>query len=240
MTNLTFKLEEFEGPLDLLLYLIGKNKMDLHDIPILELIEQYTQIIRQVQENQLELASEFIAMAARLVQMKSFLLLPRSEEGERMKQELTGELIEYEACRRMAARLGEMQAGVYHVVRKPMTMETDHTYTRRHDPHILLDALAALGGKKTAAAAPRQERFEPLVAAPFVSVASRVVHILRGMVSGRIRRLSQLFGKKESRSQTVATFLAVLELVRAGRLAIDGDEEDMTLERGRLRTQEGD
>ena len=94
MEAITFKLEDFEGPMDLLLYLVSKNKMSLYDISILELIDQYTQIINSLQQNRMEVASEFIEMAARLVQMKSFLLLPRSAEAERMREELTGQLIE--------------------------------------------------------------------------------------------------------------------------------------------------
>ena len=97
METLTFKLQEdnFEGPLDLLLYLVGKNKMNLYDINIMELIEQYTAAIQTMQADKLEVSSEFIDMAAHLVQMKSALFLPRSPEAERMKAELTGRLIEY-------------------------------------------------------------------------------------------------------------------------------------------------
>ena len=76
----------------------------LHNIPILQLIDQYTRTVEQADPDP-ETASAFIEMAAHLVEMKSFLLLPRSEEGERMKQELTGQLIEYDQCRRMAALL---------------------------------------------------------------------------------------------------------------------------------------
>ena len=96
METLTFKLQEdnFEGPLDLLLYLVGKNKMNLYDINIMELIEQYTAAIQTMQADKLEVSSEFIDMAAHQVQMKSALLLPRSPEAERMKAELTGRLIE--------------------------------------------------------------------------------------------------------------------------------------------------
>ena len=85
--ELTFHLEDFDGPLELLLALVAKHKMDLHNIPILQLIDQYTRTVEQADP---ETASAFIEMAAHLVEMKSFLLLPRSEEGERMKQELTG------------------------------------------------------------------------------------------------------------------------------------------------------
>ena len=86
---MTFHLEDFDGPLELLLALVAKHKMDLHNIPILQLIDQYTRTVEQADPDP-ETASAFIEMAAHLVEMKSFLLLPRSEEGERMKQELTG------------------------------------------------------------------------------------------------------------------------------------------------------
>ena len=103
--ELTFHLEEFEGPLELLLALVSKHKMDLHNIPILELIDQYTRTVEAAQAVDPDISSSFIEMAAHLVEMKSYLLLPRSTEGERMKQELTGQLIEYDQCRRMAFAL---------------------------------------------------------------------------------------------------------------------------------------
>ena len=81
---MTFHLEDFDGPLELLLALVAKHKMDLHNIPILQLIDQYTRTVEQADPDP-ETASAFIEMAAHLVEMKSFLLLPRSEEGERMK-----------------------------------------------------------------------------------------------------------------------------------------------------------
>ena len=83
--ELTFHLEDFDGPLELLLALVAKHKMDLHNIPILQLIDQYTRTVEQADPDP-ETASAFIEIAAHLVEMKSFLLLPRSEEGERMKQ----------------------------------------------------------------------------------------------------------------------------------------------------------
>lgn len=89
----------------MLLYLVGKNKMNLYDVNIMELIEQYTAAIREMQQDRMEISSEFIDMAAHLVQMKSALLLPRSPEAERMKAELTGRLIEYSACKEVAAQL---------------------------------------------------------------------------------------------------------------------------------------
>lgn len=237
METLTFKLEEFEGPLDLLLYLVSKNKMNLYEVAILDLIDQYTALMDTLTTGRLEVASEFIEMAARLVQMKSFLLLPRSEEAERMKEELTGQLIEYSACKEIAKKMGEAAARTFAAVREPMQMEFDNTYTLRHEPFLLEQAWNALMGRGARRAQPSQERFEPLVTAPFVSVASRVVHVLRSLVTGKVSRLRSLFPKQDSRSQTVATFLAVLELVRAGRVTI-GDDETLSVRRGYAKTQE--
>ena len=237
MESLTFKLEEFEGPLDLLLYLVGKNKMDLHEIAILDLIDQYTAVINTLTDHRLDVASEFIEMAARLVQMKSYLLLPRSEEAERLKQELTGQLIEYSAYKEIAARMGTMAAATFTAVRKPMEVELDNTYQLRHDASLLQQAWFGLMGRSRRKAAPSAERFEPLVTAPFVSVASRVVHVLRGLVTGKVRRLRSLFSPAGSRSETVATFLAVLELVRAGRITI-ADDETLAVRRGKTTHRE--
>ena len=166
---ITFKIEDFEGPLDLLLFLVGKNKMNLYDINIMELIDQYTATIRNLQDNRMEVASEFIDMAAHLVQMKSALLLPRSPEAERMKAELTGRLMEYSACKEVAAKLGSRARDLYTAVRQPMPLVGAAEYTRRHDPNLLVTAWFNLMGRNLRKRKPTQERFEPLVTAPFVS-----------------------------------------------------------------------
>ena len=229
---ITFKLEDFEGPLDLLLYLVSKNKMNIYDIEIVALIDQYVSMVNGLPVYQMESASEFIEMAARLVQMKSYFLLPKSEEAERMKEELTGMLVEYSACKEVAAQLRSMAEGVYTVVREPAEVELDTEYRLRHDVYLLEEAYNALQGRSRQKQPPRQEQFEPLTTAPFVSVTSRIIHVLRGLMTGRVRRLRQLFVKEGGRSQTVATFLAVLELVRAGRIAI-ADDESLTVRTGR-------
>lgn len=230
--TITFKLEDFEGPLDLLLYLVSKNKMNIYDIEIVALIDQYVSMVNGLPVYQMESASEFIEMAARLVQMKSYFLLPKSEEAERMKEELTGMLVEYSACKEVAAQLRSMAEGVYTVVREPAEVELDTEYRLRHDVYLLEEAYNALQGRSRQKQPPRQEQFEPLTTAPFVSVTSRIIHVLRGLMTGRVRRLRQLFVKEGGRSQTVATFLAVLELVRAGRISI-ADDESLTVRTGR-------
>ena len=105
METISYKLPAFEGPLDLLLFLVQKNKLNIYDIPIAEVLAQYMDTIRQMQETDLDVATEFLEMAARLVQIKSAMLLPRHEEAEELKRELTGELIEYRLCQLMAGKM---------------------------------------------------------------------------------------------------------------------------------------
>ena len=212
--ELTFRLEDFEGPLELLLTLVQKHKMDLHNIPILELIDQYTRAVESAERTDPEISSAFIEMAAHLVEMKSYLLLPRSEEGERMKQELTGQLIEYDQCRRMAARLRERGEEYTVFVRTPARLEWDNTYDLFHSPQVLADCWQALMGRTTVRKMPTQQQFEPLVSAPQVSVSSRVVYILRQLIAGGAKKMNQLFSRRQTRGANVATFLALLELVR--------------------------
>ena len=238
METLTFHIEDFEGPLDLLLHLVGKNKMNLYDINIMELIDQYTAAIASMQDR-MEVSSELIDMAAHLVQTKSALLLPRSQEAERMKAELTGRLIEYSTCKRVAAELGGRARDLYTAVRTPMPLDSPAEYTRPQDPDRLVQAWYSLMGRSLRRKKPSQERFEPLVTAPFVSVGSRVMHVLRGMLRGTLHRMGQLFSKNESRSTNVATFLALLELIRAGRVRI-GTEGQLAVERRHLRHKTGE
>lgn len=111
-------------------------------------------------------------------------------------------------------------------------------YTRRHDPNLLVQAWFNLMGRSLRKRKPTQERFEPLVTAPFVSVASRVSHMLRGLLRGSLHKMNQLFSREESRSTNVATFLALLELIRAGRIRVEQDGA-LELDRSHNRQKEG-
>ena len=96
MEKLSYKLEKFEGPLDLLLTLITKNKLNIFDIQISELCDQYMEQINRMKDLDMDVASEFLEMAARLVYIKTVSLLPKHEEADALKQELTGQLLEYQ------------------------------------------------------------------------------------------------------------------------------------------------
>lgn len=120
------KLQVFEGPLDLLLHLIEKNKVDIYDIPIAEITEQYMEYIRQMEEGDMNVMSEFLLMAATLLDIKCRMLLPRevNEEGEEEdpRAELVQKLLEYKAYKYMSYELRDMQVDALKVFYKPPTI----------------------------------------------------------------------------------------------------------------------
>ena len=128
----SYKIEGFEGPLDLLLQLIARNKLNIYDIQLSVLIDQYLAQIELFRSEEMEIKSEFLEMASRLLYIKTVSLLPRHEEIQRLKEELTGELIEYMVCRQIAAQLSTMQSGFDKFVRKPAELEFDNTYELTH------------------------------------------------------------------------------------------------------------
>ncbi len=218
MTELTFKTNDFEGPLDLLLALVAKKKMSLFDIDLIALIDHYLEVIGGMQEHRLEVASEFIEMAAQLVYLKSLHLLPRSDEGERLERELTGRLVEYALCKQVSVQLGCISQGIFHVVRMPAEVELDSTYRIKHSIHELCHAHSVVMGKGVRRM-PTEEQFDPIVTKPMVSVSSRIRHIVTSLRK-KAGRLIDFFRHSEDRSESVATFLAVLELLHDGSIKI--------------------
>ena len=225
MEKISYKLPVFEGPMDLLLHLISKHKLNIYDIPILELVEQYVDAVRQMQEEDMEVASEFLEMAARLVYMKTVSLLPVHEEADQLKKELTGELLEYRDCQLMAQKLAAHTDGFDHYTREPQVFEADTTYTRLHEPEELLRAYLSAVGKGKRRLPPPVESFTAIVSHKIVSVGSKVAFILRRLIRGQKQRLGSFFEIAPSRSDMVATFLARLELMKARRVRVDGDGE---------------
>lgn len=120
MQKISFKLEVFEGPMDLLLSLISKHKLNIYDIEISSLLEQYLAYLDQCREQDLELAGEFLEMAARLIYIKTASLLPRPEEAQKEKQALQGALIEYALCKQAAQVLAQRYVGGKIYTRPPM------------------------------------------------------------------------------------------------------------------------
>ena len=224
--TLSYKLDVFEGPLDLLLNLIAKNKLNIYDIPIAELLEQYMAQIHEMQAADMDVASEFLEMAARLVHIKSVSLLPKKEEEAALKQELTGQLLEYQQCKEAAMRLRE-RFSLDGIVRAQADIPADLTYKRHHKPQELLSAyLSMLGKKKPPEPQKPEDTISKLITRRVVSVASQIVFVLRSLWKKRHVSLKELFRGKNDPSERVAAFLAVLELVKDKRLCVDGDGED--------------
>ncbi len=228
MEALQYKLEVFEGPLDLLLALIAKNKLNIYDIPIAQLLDQYMEQIQLMRDADMDVASEFLEMAARLVQIKSASLLPRQEDEEDPRLELTGQLLEYEACKKAAATLA-LQLTFDALTRRPEPIPVDMTYRRVHQSVEIMQALTAAWGRGKSLLPPKPESFSALVTRKIVSVTSQVVFVLRRLWKTRRISYRELFAGKRDRSERVAAFLAVLELVKKRRIRVEGEGDDQEI-----------
>lgn len=230
MEDLEFHLDQFEGPLDLLITLIQKHKLDIQNISIVELVDQYMSIMGHVQEENMEIASSFMEMAARLVYIKSVTLLPRhEEEAEELKAELQGQLIEYQLVQKLANMLGKQYTGERFFVRETMEIEDDRPYSVKHRMQDLLEAYALVLGKTKHRLPPPKTAFSGLVNRRIVSVESRVVFVLHELYEREKVLFSDLFVGSEETSEKVATFLAVLELVRGGRIILSEDNREIQI-----------
>lgn len=232
--TISYKLEGFEGPLDLLLQLIARNKYNIYDIPLLDLIEQYLEQIEKIEQDEMEISSDFLEMASRLLYIKTVSLLPKHEEVVKLKEELTGELLEYLVCQQMAAKFATMQEGFNLFVRKPTEYEFDKTYELVHPKNVLFESYIAAVGRGQRRLPPSTAPFTKIVARKIVSVSTKIVFVIRNLWKGGKSRIYDLYKTAQSRSEMVATFLAVLELCKANRVRVDGDGEtqEITLIKG--------
>ncbi len=229
MEKIQYKLEVFEGPMDLLLQLISKKKVSINDVPLMEIIEQYLDYVRQMQEDNLDVSSEFLEMAARLLYIKTVSLLPVHEEAEKLVEELRGELTEYQDCKLVAGQLQNQAKGFEFYSRPPEEIEVDMTYTRVHEPVEIFKAYMAAVGKGKRKLPPPIEAFRGIVAHKIVSVASRISFIIDKFKKKKNHRFISFFEESESRSEMVATFLALLAMAKAKRIQIDGQGDDVSI-----------
>lgn len=224
--QMTYHFEVYDGPLDLLLNLVIKNKIDIYDISIADLLEQYMEQIELMRENEMDIASEFLEMASRLVYIKSAMLLPKYEdEAEDLKKELSGQLIEYQLCREIARILTPM-VDFDTFTKSPSKVDFDLTYNRIHDPMDISAAYISAVGRGQRRLPPDRSAFAGIVSKKIVSVSSRIIHVMRRLWHGRTVTYGELFTAAEGRSEMVATFLAVLELVKGKRVRIEGDGDN--------------
>lgn len=228
-TVLSYKLESFEGPLDLLLQLIARNKLNIYDIPLLELIDQYLEQIKFLREDQMEVGSEFLEMASRLLYIKTVSLLPKHEDVVKLKEELTGELLEYMVCQQMAKKLSEMQGGFNKFIREPAEYDFDKTYDLIHEKEDMFSAYLSAVGRGKRKMPVNDAPFRKIVAKKIVSVSTKIVFVIRNLFKGGKKSLQSLYKTAHSRSELVATFLAVLELCKANRVKVEGEGDGMEI-----------
>ena len=248
MENPVFKLEkvvrskseemqDFEGPLDLILFLLSKNKMEIQDISISLICGQYLTWLERRQKMDLEVASEFVSMASHLVYLKTRMLLSIEDEEAQSEMDALIQSLEerrrgesYGRIKAMAARLGPMgEFGRNIVTRSPEPVERSRIYEYAHRPADLLLAMAEIQDRAQRALPPPKAAFQDIVRQEPYPVESKAREILRRLRDQGITRFRLLFRGNRSRSEVVATFLAVLELCRAHVLHLAGSETDCTV-----------
>ncbi len=216
-------LEAFSGPLDLLLYLIRKQNLDILDIPVAEITRQYMEYVEFMLQVRLDLASEYLVMAAMLAEIKSRMLLPRSVDGDEDEEDpraaLVRQLQEYERFRDAAQQLDN---------RPRLERDLYLAYARLEDPEPpvvetkvefgeLLDAM-----RRAMTAAERRRNLQ--VTREILSVRDRMIQILKQVKHGDYVRVEAFFSPDEGRMGLVVSFVAILELVRDGLLVITQNE----------------
>ena len=248
MENPVFKLEkvvrskseemqDFEGPLDLILFLLSKNKMEIQDISISLICGQYLTWLERRQKMDLEVASDFVSMASHLVYLKTRMLLSIEDEEAQSEMDALIQSLEerrrgesYGRIKAMAAKLEPMgEFGRNIVTRSPEMVERSRIYEYDHRPADLLLAMAEIQDRAQRALPPPKTAFQDIVRQEPYPVESKAREILRRLRDQGLTRFRLLFRGNRSRSEVVATFLAVLELCRAHVLHLAGSETDCTV-----------
>ena len=226
-----FHLDSFDGPLDLL-HLISKNKVSIYDIPIAEILEQYMAVLREAETMDMDVAGDFIAMAAQLVYIKSRMLLPQREEtpGEDdPRAELVDMLLEYQRFRQATAFFREKgEEGADMLTKAPESLG-DAPREVHGVPNDLVRAANRLLRRVSRRIPPPATAFSGIVGREPVPVEGCVRAILRRFLHAVHLPFARLFDRARSRSEIVATFLAVLELSRTHRIRLHGEGEDIEL-----------
>ena len=226
-----YKSETFDGPLDLLLSLIQKNKVSIYDIPIAEILEQYVEYMEAMREENIQIAAEFIVMAAELIYIKSKMLLPREEEEADPRENLVNALVEYQKIKVAAAFFGERIDSYYcRYNSKPMPTVITRV-TPNGDPQELYEIMMYLRTvRKDRRENDKRASIGTILSVPVVSIEEKIVYVLRILVRSlkfdSPVSFKVLFGNNKGRSDKVACFLAVLELVKSGRISVSHDGAD--------------
>ena len=242
---ISVKLEAFEGPLDLLLHLIEKNKIDIYDIPIVEITDQYMEYIRQMQREDLNVMSEFLVMAATLLDIKCKMLLPKEvkEDGEEEdpRQELVEQLLQYKMYKYMSYELRDRQVDADLILYKnPTIPEEVLEYVEPVDLDLLLGDLTMVQLKKVFQEVMRRQtdKVDPVrskfgkIEKEEVSLSDKMVYLEQYAMTHPHFSFRSLLEAQCGKMEIIVTFLAVLELMKMGKITIYQDKifDDIRIE----------
>lgn len=228
-------LEDFNGPLDVILLLLSKNKIEIQDISITSILEQYLAYLDEMKRMDMEIASEFIAMASHLMVIKTKMLLSISEQQEAMTEmELLIRSLEERQRKDAREQIGlavsyldgRCETGVCCLAKQPEPVKRDQSYRYQHDKQDLLDALAMLAERSARMLPPPVSSFEGIVGVEPYPVTKKAAEILKRLLVRGVTKLRQLFQGNQSRSEVVATFLALLELCRQKSISLEETPEE--------------
>lgn len=242
--SIPVKLEAFEGPLDLLLHLIDKNKINIYDIPIVEITEQYLDYIKQMDTKDLEIMSEFLVMAATLVNIKSKMLLPVPEEEEEEyvdpRQELVERLLEYKMYKYMSEELKDKQLDAARVMFKPPTIPPEISDFKEEISveDLLSDlTLAKLHEIFKSIVKKQADKIDPIrskfgkIEKEEINLSTKFMHIQEFGLLHKSFSFRSLLEAQHGRMEVIVTFLCILELIKISRISIrqEGLFDDITI-----------
>lgn len=230
--ELTYRIEQFEGPLELLLTLVQKNKMNIEDIQISVICDQYMAYIESMQEMNIDVSAEFIVMASELMYIKSKILLPRvSEDEEDPREALAAALLEYQRAKQASEKLQSM----YSLYAGRMEKDTDEispdrSYVTDHDIGLLSLAFMRIMSSVEITDEEATEKIRPLISKRTVSVSEKVYSVLRFLLRrGGRARVIECFNGIRNKHELVAMFMAILEMLKTSRIFI---KEDIVTDEG--------
>lgn len=228
MEEMKYKLESFEGPLDLLLTLIKKNKVNIWDIPIVEITDQYLEAISGIEKSMLDNTGEFIILASQLLYIKSKMLLPKDEEEEEEdpREELAQRLYEYKKFKEASQSMRKSEfSSKYMVFRdeEPIKFPVPE-YSINHETSALLDAFNSIMQRRVRKAKPEKRAFYGIVGREKVSVDDMVLKINNVLKLNKKVEFSSLFREEDSRPEMIATFMALLEMIKLNQICADYDD----------------
>lgn len=228
------KLEVFEGPLELLMHLIKKNKFSIYDIPIVKITQQYLEYLDTLGAFDIELSSEFLVMAAELLLIKSKMLLPKHEEEEEEdpRANLVERLLAYEKIKKGAEFLKEKEFSTYYnffkspdLIEKAAPDYSDQTF----DLELLVQAFWEVADKNERKTPPPKTSFSGIVGREKVSVKARASYIKSCLTHGGKARFKKIFEGITSRPTLVATFLALLEMIKLSIVEVEFLDDDIII-----------